>query len=163
MSGMILAFQLALLTGQSNACYLSQFIPEHNQVLACQNGQSIVAWEDFYWPNREYDWIIWWQGESDGGMEPGEYAQRLVNILVSMATKPDGSYRPVMIVEVADVPPLANVRAVHQWLATHPMVALIPSADLPRMSPGDHAHLSESGYREVVNRIVNCIRLECWK
>ena len=171
-----LAMQLALLTGQSNACILNSYIPPGNTVLVCQSGASIRAWDardqgtsgvtgqnlDLSVRTFDPSYVVFWQGESDGLMDYHEYYARTYDVLHRTAVRPDGTIRSIMIIKVANDAALQTVRAVHFNMSFHPSVALIETDDLPRPGPGD-VHLTPSGYEEVVRRLISCITTSCWR
>jgi hypothetical protein len=166
----------ALVTGQSNACYLSSHLPTGSHALACQGGASIAAWE----ANRnqpmaaavaellvKYDpqVIVWWQGEADTVMPYAEYAARMLDALTRLAVRADGSLRPIMIVQIARSDLRPQVDRVHRDFAGHPIVAYIATEDLPPEAREDGTftdHFAEEAYDTVTSRLVACYNTACW-
>lgn len=166
-----LPFIPALLSGQSNAVMLSPFLPPGSHYLVAENSQSIGAWDPNAAPNTghlghdyvdaltryNFGVIVWWQGESDARRPPEDYRAKLIDLL-RLGGAPT---RPVMIVEIANIPELGAIRAVHAELAQNPKVALIPTNDLHFIP--DSVHLEPSDYPMVAMRLAYCYWTACWE
>lgn len=166
----------AMVTGQSNACFLSPHLPTGSHVLACQGGASITAW-DASDPEAmaaavaellaKYDpqVIVWWQGEADTRMPYSEYATRLFDVLTRLAVRADGSLRPMMLVEIARSYLRPQIDRVHRDFAGHPAVAYIRTSDLPPEEREDGTitdHFLPAAYDTVTSRLVACYNTACW-
>lgn len=163
-----LASAQALLTGQSNACYLSPYLPPGSHALACQPGAPIDYWDravpgtmalatDALLQILDPQVLVVWQGESWSS----NYQAKLLQTLSNLAIRPDGTMRPIMLIEVAKSSERPEVTAVHRWLATHPMVAFIPTADLAREGTSDH--FTPAAYATVAQRLIACYAAQCWQ
>jgi hypothetical protein len=162
----------ALLTGQSNACALSPYLPPGSHVLVCQSGAPIAYW-DVRVPGSmvapltqaltvvDPSVIVWWQGESDHGTASATYLAHIVDILTRLAVRTDGTLRPIMLIEIAAREDRAHITAVHRALAAHPRVAFIPTQDLPRDGTSDH--FTPEAYATVAARLMACYRAACWQ
>lgn len=157
----------ALLSGQSNAHYLSAHLPPRSHVLVAESGQSILRWD---WLDTgssgalgrafldalgryRFSVLVWWQGDSDAQMPASEYERRLVTLLNTAQV-------PVMLIEILDNPSIRHIKAVHEKVALHPAVALIPTRDLPR--DGDTQHFEARAYDVVTERLLACYFTQCW-
>jgi hypothetical protein len=146
-----------LLFGQSNAVILRDLaVPQSINVV--QGGTGIAAWgadrplgielRTNAATRSPFCVLTVWQGEHDGTMTTAEYAAVLRAIIADVRAR-GGATLPVRIVEIADEPSLATVRAAHRLVAADPGNALIETADLQR----DGVHFVPGAYTIVAERI----------
>jgi hypothetical protein len=156
------------LQGQSNAVYLAAYLSPQDCAVNAERGVTIDKWDwtadgddgrrgrqmladlSVYRPVVH----VWWQGESDARMSADDYAARLLRVLVTVN-------RPVMLVEIVARHGREHITAVHQAFGAHPMIAFIPTRDLPR--DGDTDHFTPAAYQAVVQRLVACYHAACWQ
>lgn len=144
-----------LLFGQSNAVLLRDLaLPQSINVV--QGGTSLSAWAADQPLGQEllqdathgpFAAIVVWQGEADGTWPTPVYAEALRAILRDIRGR--AGNLPARIIEIADEPSLAPVRAAHRLVAADPGNALIPTADLPR----DGVHFLPGAYLDVAQRV----------
>jgi hypothetical protein len=146
-----------LLFGQSNAVILRDLAVPHS-VNVVQGGTSILAWSASEPLGRElltkaatqspFSVLTIWQGENNGTMTTEVYAAALRAIIADVRAR-GGQGLPVRIVEIANEPSLATVRAAHRLVAADPGNELISTADLTR----DGVHFVPGAYPIVAERI----------
>jgi hypothetical protein len=152
-----------LLFGQSNAVMLRDVaVPQSISVV--QGGTGISAWEagqplgselrDDAAARAPFSVIVIWQGEHDGELTTAQYAATLRTILADLRARAGQATLPARIVEIADDPSLATVRAAHRLVAGDAGNALISTIDLPR----DGVHFAEAAYPIVAERIYRSLR-----
>lgn len=163
---MILALSawLALVSGQSNACNLAPYLPPGSAITVCESGAYVSQWDPGTPTGDQFrafaglpdvQVLIWWQGENEaraGIVNVATYLQQLVTLFRIVN-------RPVLILEIGNAQPEAAViTALHRGLSVHPLIAFIPTADLPH----DGIHFTPWGYTLVTERLIACVQTQCW-
>lgn len=151
-----------LLGGQSNAVLLRDLVlPQSTNVV--QGGTSITAWGPTQPLGIElrakaghgpYRVFVWWQGESDGDIDPALYASLLRSLIADVRV---AGPVPVRIVGIAPNPALIGIRSALRSVAGDAGNGYIDTDDL-KVEADSPAHFQPYAFPIVAGRIAASIQ-----
>jgi hypothetical protein len=157
-----------LLSGQSNAGGVSPFLAAAYRpsevFLSAHGGEPIRKWAPgtLYWNElarllrQPLKAFIWWQGESD--LESTTYLADLTDLVARVRATNHAPHLLVIVVRILPQPHEwgAGVRAAQQAFVQADSKAVLVSSD-GAPAQADGIHLTDAGYREVADRIMEVL------
>jgi hypothetical protein len=160
---------LIVLAGQSNAMLLTPYLQAaYTPVLSDAEGATSID----MWANNGRLWnplvslleqhpraLVWWQGETDGVDHIAGYGAKLRDLISRARLTANDPSLLVVIVRVLPYPELAEIRAAEEAVVLSDRNAALVSVDAYLQPGPTNYHLSESGYRQTVQRILSAVAI----